>query len=446
MSAPALFAAALAAAAAPPPIVMDPTVETRLDASLRCWLGAYALPDGRYLTIAGSQGHPRNLQYLRSDGRLGRLVEQPDGGYRASGAVKLAARFEPCASGRLHLEEGGAAAVARRAPLVVRETTFRSGEVRLYGKLVLPPRGAAKALAVWIGGSNNNPEADDLTWSYELARRGVGVFVHDKRGVGGSGGEMTADLHLRAADTAAAVREARRLAPRVKRVGLIGASQGGWVAPLTDALAPVDFMVVAFAMAEGPTGQDRAVVEDQLRRAGFGDAATLGKARALTAATERIVRSNFTEGFEDLEGLKRDYAGEPWLAAIAPRSYTGVLLQITTAQAREAGPKQGLTFDYDPQPLILKTNAPQLWLLGDQDRQIPLAGALPVLKTIQGARPEVDIVVYAGADHGLIQTAEGGAERFAHPAGLFDRLAGWILTGEVAPAGRGEEVLPGARR
>jgi pimeloyl-ACP methyl ester carboxylesterase len=416
----------LAAQAAP--IAMDPTVKTQLDAGLRCRLGAYALPDGRFLSITGNAGHPRDLRYGRSEGGLGRLVEQPDGGYASSAGPKLALRFEPCASGVIQLDGG---AVGRRVPLVVRETTFRSGDIDLRGKLVLPPGGQAKAVAVWIGGSNNDPDTDDMGWQFELARRGVGVFVYDKRGTGGSGGAQTADFHLRAADTAAAVREARRLAPRVGKVGVIGGSQGGWVAPLTATLTPLDFVVPAFAMAEGPPAQDHAVVEGQLRQAGFDDA-VLAKAGEVTAATERVVRSNFTDGFDALEAVKAKYAGEPWLAAIQPRSYTGVLLRTTSDEARQAGPSlsQGLTFGYEPRPIIETIKPRQLWLLGGRDRQAPSAGTLKVLADIQRSRRDVDVIVFPDADHGLIEKSKGPeGEITSYSPGLFDLLASWILAG-----------------
>lgn len=422
---------ALAVQAAP--IVMDPVVKTRLDAGLQCRLGAYALPDGRFLSITGSAGHPRDLRYGRSEGGLGRLVEQADGGYASSGPPKLALRFEPCATGVVRLESTAGTQAGHRLPLVVRETTFRSGDVELRGKLVLPPGGKAKAVAVWIGGSNNDPDTDDMGWQFELARRGVGVFVYDKRGTGGSGGAFTADFHLRAADTVAAVREVRRLAPGVGKIGVIGGSQGGWVAPLTATLTPLDFVIPAFAMAEGPPAQDRAVVEGQLRQAGFDDA-VLAKADMLTAATERVVRSNFTDGFEALEALKQKYAGEPWLAAIQPRSYTGVLLRATSAEARANGPalSQGLTFDYEPRPVIETIKPRQLWLLGGRDRQAPSAGTVKVLAEIQKVRPDVDVIVFPDADHGLLQKSKGPeGDVTAYPPGLFDQMASWILTGRT---------------
>lgn len=416
-----------------PSVAMDPIVKTRLDADLQCRLGAYALPDGRFLSLTGSAGHPRDLRYGRSEGGLGRLVEQADGGYVSSAPPRLALRFEPCASGVVRVESGAGSVRARRVPLVVRQTTFRSGDVELRGKLVLPPGGKAKAVAVWIGGSNNDPDTDDMGWQFELARRGVGVFLYDKRGTGGSSGALTADFHLRAADTAAAVREARRLAPRVGKIGVIGGSQGGWVAPLTATLTPLDFVVPAFALAEGPPAQDRAVVEGQLRQAGFDDA-VLRQAEELTAATERVVRSNFTDGFDALEAVKAKYAGAPWLAAIQPRSYTGVLLRAAPAEARGNGPtlSQGLTFGYEPRPIIETIKARQLWLLGGRDRQAPSAGTVKVLTEIQKVRPDVDVIVFPDADHGLLQKSKGPeGDITAYPPGLFDQMASWILTGRL---------------
>jgi pimeloyl-ACP methyl ester carboxylesterase len=441
--------AIVALAAATPPAGLDPVVKTRLDPSLRCRLGTYALPDGRFLSITGSNGHPRDLRYARSKGGLGRLVEQADGAYVSSAPPpKLTLRFDACESGVVRLENGSSAQLGRRTPLVVRETVFRSGEVDLHGKLVLPPGGKAKAVAVWISGSNNDPDTDDAGWQFELARRGVGFFVYDKRGAGASGGALTADFHLRAADTAAAVKEARRLAPRVEKVGVIGASQGGWVAPLAATLTPLDFVIPVFAMAEGPVAQDQAVVEDQLRAAGFDDG-VLRKADEMTAATARVVRSNFTQGFEALEALKLKYAGEPWVAAIQPRSYTGVLLGRTPGELREFGPSlsQGLDFGYEPRPVIEMIKPRQLWLLGGRDRQAPSAGTVLVLRDIQHSRSDLDLIVFPQADHGLIEKFQGPTgETTSYPPGLFDFLASWILTGRATSPDARAIVERGAGR
>ncbi|NQE64681.1 alpha/beta fold hydrolase [Caulobacter sp. RHG1] len=386
------------------------------------------------MTITGHAGHPRNLQYTLSTGAFGRLQEGADGAYSGRG---LTVAFEPCAAGRLVLTRGETVQTGVRLPLAERETTFASGDVTLRGKLVLPQGGRPKALAVWIDGSNNDPSTDDTAWQYELARRGVAVFVYDKRGTGASTGALSADFQVRARDTAAAVAEARRLLPGVRRVGVIGGSQGGWVAPLTATLTPLDFVIPAFAMAEGPIAQDRLVVEDQVRQAGFGDDA-LAQARALTAITERIVRSDFREGYAALDAFKARHASAPWLKAIQPRSYTGVLLTLSSADAKAGGPaaSQGLSFAYEPRPVIEAIKARQLWLLGGDDHQAPNAGTQAILRQVQTRRKDLAVVVFPKADHGLIQrtrTADGTTTAYA--AGLFDIAAVWIQTGRLPGPG-----------
>jgi hypothetical protein len=426
------FLAALAAAAAIPSL--DAVPQTRLEPALQCRLGAYALPHGQFVSITGQGGHPRDLQYTLSNGQFGRLRERPDGVY-AAGALTVV--FEPCAAGKLTLSRGNEAEAGARLQLIQTPTTFTSRDgVALAGKLVMPPGGRAKALAVWIDGSNNDPSTDDAVWPYELARRGVAVFVYDKRGTGGSNGELSADFHVRAQDTAAAVREARRLAPTVRKVGVIGASQGGWVAPLTATLTPLDFVIPAFAMAEGPIAQDREVVKDQLRQAGFEQ--DIAKAETLTTLTARVVRSNFRDGFDDLDAFRAAHGQEAWMKAIQPRSYTGILLTLSSADAKAGGAaaSQGLSFGYEPLPVIETIRPRQLWLLGGSDHQAPSAGTQAILKQVQTRRSDVDVVVFPKADHGLI-------ERIAAPAGvasaysarLFDIASAWIATGSLPGAG-----------
>lgn len=424
------LAAALAAAVATAAPQLDAVPQTRLDAALRCHLGAYALPGGRFVTITGDGGHPRDLNYTLSTGAFGRLKEGPDGAYTAKG---LMVSFEPCPAGRMALN----AEQGVRLPLTETDTTFASDGVALHGKLVMPQGGRPKALAVWIDGSNNDPSTDDTVWQYELARRGVAVFVYDKRRTGTSTGALSADFNVRARDTAAAVAEARRLAPGIRKVGVIGGSQGGWVAPLTATLTPLDFVIPAFAMAEGPIAQDRQVVEGQLRQAGFKDE-DLAKAQALTALTERVVRSNFQDGYTDLDAFRAAHAAEPWLKAIQPRSYTGILLTMSSADAKAGGPAaaQGLSFSYEPRPVIETIKPRQLWLLGGSDRQAPNAGTQAVLREVQAQRPDLAVVVFPKADHGLIErssTSEGVTTSYSE--GLFDITAAWIKDGRLPGTG-----------
>lgn len=426
-------------AAAPPPL--DPVPQTRLDPDLRCLLGPYALTNERVITITGDAGLQRGLQYTLSDGEFGALRETADGRYAAPGKPDFSLRFEPCEAQALQVSDSGVSARAKRVPLKTLETDFKNGDVTLHGKLVMPPSGQADAIAVWIGGSNNNPETDDLVWPYELARRGVGVFVYDKRGAGASTGSLSADFHVRASDTVAAVAEARRLSPKVRRFGVIGASQGGWVAPLTARSTSLDFVVVAYGAAESVTAQDREIVEGQLRRAGY-DEAVIATSRELTATTRRIVLSNFTEGFDELAALKARYGKAPWVAAIQPRSYTGLLLSMPSIDPKALGPSpaQGLSFDFEPRPVIETIASRQLWLLGGSDHQAPNVETQHILSDIQKSRRDLDMVVFPAAQHGLFEvTKVSDRPRYAYSKGLFDLVSRWILTS--VPTAQGDMVV-----
>ncbi len=443
---------------------LDAVPQTRLDADLRCLLGVYTLPAQGAVTITGADGQPRGLRYLLSSSQFGDLQEAADGSFVSPSLVsrpssRLAIKFAPCGAGRLQLTKGSVAQQGVRLGIVERSTRFTSDGITLHGKLLQPAGRAAKSLAVWIEGSNNNPSTDDSVWPYELARRGVAVFVYDKRGTGASAGALTSDFHARARDTAAAVAQARLMLPGIKQVGVIGASQGGWVAPLTATRVPLDFVITAFALAEGPIAQDKALVAQQLKQAGFGDA-ELRQAQELTTITERIVRSNDGQGLDELDAFKARMAGAPWLGAIQPRSYTGLFLQVSASfiRANGAALAQGLSFDHEPLPVIQAITARQLWLLGGDDRQAPSAGTQAILRQLQekwrgnkqrskeppsNKQPLIAVIVFPKADHGLIETvatADGPAS--AYSAHLFDFTANWITHRTLPASGRFIHMRP----
>lgn len=165
------------------------------------------------------------------------------------------------AAGALRVTLAGQTQAGAKRPLIVRDISVISGGIPLHGKLVYPASGRTNV---------------------------------------------------------AAVRALRHMAPTIAKVG-VGGSQGGWVAPLVVRLVSLDFVILAFAMAEGPIAQDRELVELQLRAAGFSEPA-LRLARALTKITARVMRSTPTDGSADrplaaLDAFKARHARAPWLAA-----------------------------------------------------------------------------------------------------------------------------------
>src|SRR4029079_9606082 len=119
-------------------------------------------------------------------------------------------------------------------------------------------------------GSEDSSAVQTYSLQRLLPAEGVGAFVYEKRGTGGSEGKYTQDFDVLADDAVAAMREARRLAgARAGRVGYQAGSQGGWVAPMAANRAPVDFVIVCFGLAVSVIDEDQQEVEMELRDKGY---------------------------------------------------------------------------------------------------------------------------------------------------------------------------------
>ncbi len=112
------------------------------------------------------------------------------------------------------------------------------------------PRQAS--IVVLVHGSEDFSALDFYSLQRQLPAEGVGVFVYDKRGTGSSGGHYTQDFDVLATDAVAAMTAARRLAGnRAGRVGYLGTSQGGWVAPIAANRAPITRRSISSLSAMG---------------------------------------------------------------------------------------------------------------------------------------------------------------------------------------------------
>jgi pimeloyl-ACP methyl ester carboxylesterase len=120
---------------------------------------------------------------------------------------------------------------------------FKRQDARLFGLAHVPRAPSTLAFVM------SHPFVEEKLWSHRvyvsfaraLAARGHLVLRFDYLGAGDSSG-MTADTSLEThlADLAAAVAEARRLAPQVTRVGLVGLRLGATFAALLAERAAAD--------------------------------------------------------------------------------------------------------------------------------------------------------------------------------------------------------------
>jgi pimeloyl-ACP methyl ester carboxylesterase len=289
-------------------------------------------------------------------------------------------------------------------PLIQVDTRFQGSGVVLAGRLTLPPGKARVPIVVLIHGSEHGSALENYALQRQFASEGIGVFAYDKRGTGASGGRYSQNYLLLATDAILATREAKRLAgARAGRVGYQGGSQGGWVAPLAARIEPVDFVIVCFGLAVSPLDEDREAIAFDMERAGFGPEIK-AKAMEIADATATIGESNFTDGYDQLEMVKRKYGEEPWFKSVRG-NITSYLLSTPAETSRKEGPSllEGVPARYDPMPVLTNLEVPQLWILGGQDRDAPSGETIRRLAALRKSGRPITTVVFPNADHGIYE-------------------------------------------
>lgn len=412
-------------------------------AEVPCEAGSYRLSDGTSLDIAA--GEPGKLRWRHPDGRTGELTSQGKG--RWTSTLGWTGRpdghritISDCKRGEIRFDK----LTGRRIPLIQIDTRFQGSGVALAGRLTLPPGDARVPIVILIHGAEHSSALEDYSLQREFAAAGIGVFAYDKRGTGASEGRYTQNYLMLATDAVLATREARRLAgARAGRVGYQGGSQGGWTAPLAARIEPVDFVIVSFGLAVSPLDEDREAIAFDMERGGFGPEIK-AKAMEVADATAKIVESDFTEGYEQLEEVKRKYGDEPWFKSVRG-NFTIYLLDGTPEKWRKDGPPliEGIPARYDPMPVLTNLDVPQLWILGGQDRDAPPGETLRRLAMLQNAGHPITTAVFPDADHGMYEfetRADGKRVDTRQPEGYL-RLMADFITGKSLATSYGNATM-----
>jgi pimeloyl-ACP methyl ester carboxylesterase len=207
---------------------------------------------------------------------------------------------------------------------------------------------------VWVHGAGESTRIpyDGAPLVRALVDSGIAVLSYDKRGVGESEGECCpgdyGQFNLLAADVDGAV-AALRSRPEIdpSRIGLLGASQAGWVVPLA--------------------------------------AVRSGGRVAFTALVDAPAVST---GEEDLYSQETGEQGSPLRLASFVRTAGGL---------RTPGPA-----GFDPHPYLEQLETPGLWLYGGADRSQPTDEDVDVLNRLKENGKDFRVLVYPEADHGLL--------------------------------------------
>jgi pimeloyl-ACP methyl ester carboxylesterase len=132
--------------------------------------------------------------------------------------------------------------------------TFDNGRFTLHGELIIPDTVQNAPVLIFLPGSGGNASYRTIYKSFVeenleklFLEEGFAILYYDKRGVGRSKGRWPGTtLYEQASDTKAAIdflKEQGRIDPT--RIGVVGHSEGGWVAQIVGDRYREDIKVVA---------------------------------------------------------------------------------------------------------------------------------------------------------------------------------------------------------
>ncbi|HPN33636.1 MAG TPA: alpha/beta fold hydrolase [bacterium] len=301
-------------------------------------------------------------------------------------------------------------------PYLEEEVTFenRNAGIRLAGTLTKPKNGGPFTAVILISGSGAQ-DRDETVFNHKpfwvladhLTRRGIAVLRFDDRGVGRSQGDFkTATTQDFCSDVLAAVehlKSCKAIDPR--RIGLLGHSEGGLVAPMA---ASADQSIAFIVLLAGPGVTGEKIVLAQLaalaRQSGM-DEKTIADNVALQQSLFDVLKR---ETNNELAGRE---IRERMLNALSEEEKKQVQEAALQAQIQTlVSPWYRWFLTYDPIPALKKLRCPVLALNGEKDLQVPAEQNLAEIeKALRlGGNQKYTVRTMGGLNH-LFQTCQTGA-------------------------------------
>ncbi len=316
--------------------------------------------------------------------------------------------------------------------------------VRLAGTLTLPRGGAGKFPAVLLISGSGSQDRDETIFEHRpflvladyLTRRGIAVLRVDDRGVNGSdSGSPTATMENLTDDVLAGV-EFLKSRPEIdpKKIGLIGHSEGGSIAPLA-ATRSKDIAFIVMLAGPGQTGADVILTQIALlSKAGGAGAEIIAQRVDLQKSLFAVIEAepNDKRAAEKISALLDARAGkmnEPDKANFA--------LMVADIKANFPilfSPPYRFFLAYNPRPVLERVKIPLLALNGENDLQVSAKENLQIISDAlkKGGSKDFTVKSFPKLNH-LFQTSNTGLvaeygeiEETIAPT-VLETISDWIL-------------------
>jgi pimeloyl-ACP methyl ester carboxylesterase len=238
-----------------------------------------------------------------------------------------------------------------------------------------------------------------------LTRRGIAVLRYDDRGIGKSTGKFSTSTSKDFADDAAGAVTYLRSRKDVGKIGLMGHSEGGMIAPMVAAENPEVGFIILLA---GPgTPCDELMIEQGqliVKAMGGGEKALTRQKEIQTKLFALAKKGADAEQLKNaLTELEKNLTEDEKKEAAKTRA-------ATNAQVSQlAGPWFRYFLNYDPRPTLEKVKCPVLAINGDKDLQVaPKENLEAIEKSLKaGGNKDATTKEFPGLNH-LFQPCKTG--------------------------------------
>ena len=316
-------------------------------------------------------------------------------------------------------------------------------EITLAGTLSLPEKDGNFPAVILISGSGPQNRDEELlghkpflVLSDYLTKNGIAVLRFDDRGTAESTGDFaTATSFDFATDVESAIKYLKtRKEINKNKIGLIGHSEGGIIAPIVTTKSK-DVAFIVLLAGTGIRGDQLLLLQQELvgRASGISDS-VLQKAKVVNGgAFDIILKSENTDLLETeltnyiKQALKDNpESGKP--AGMSEEDY--VKLQVTQL----IRPWMYYFIKHDPAPTLEKVNCPVLAINGEKDLQVPAPVNLEAIKKAleKGGNKNVTTKELSNLNHLFQECETGSPSEYASIEQTFSPIAlaeilNWIL-------------------
>ena len=323
------------------------------------------------------------------------------------------------------------------------EVTFQNSKanISLAGTLTLPKKEGDFPVVILISGSGPQNRDEEmlghkpfLVLSDYLTKNGIAVLRYDDRGVGQSKGDFkTATSADFATDVESAIAYLKtRKEINKKKIGLVGHSEGGMIAPMVAAKSK-DVSYIVLLAGTGIQGDRLLLLQQELiaKANGASEAEVKRSVQANAKLFEMVVQSNDNEKLKlNLTSqLNELIKNEEIPNGMSNEQYIAFQVNQITAPWMEYFMK------YNPVSTLEKVKCPVLAVNGEKDLQVPPKENLTAIKNAlaKGGNKNVTTIEFPNLNH-LFQECETGSpneyatiEQTFSPIALAE-ITKWIMT------------------